>query len=964
MNNSNELKLLLLVVTFIFPAIVFSQSIEFKTSKASHHLANELSQEFHKVDLYKLEGEDLSQKVNKSNFDYQLKLNFGNKHKWNFQLQPFEVFTENAVIRELSSNGEILHPIPQNIAFRGYDENDPETIVTMIIHDKHVFAIVTNGEQRTYITSANKYIDAAADDLLLVFDQADQKSNEEGACGHDQYPEFTIASQDSNNNLGGQGFSQVGNCYDVALAVASDFQMYQDQGSTIQGTINHVLDVMADVNTNYVLNGSTNFDDGIVYVMVEQVVSTCSDCDPWTASTDSGILLDDFRDWALNGGFLNDHDMGSLWSDRNFEGATVGLAYTGSNLLCGNTAYHVLQDYTNNANNLRVMTAHEMGHNWGSGHTAGCIMNSSVNEATCWHINSQTVISAQIASQGPACLTLNCPGNPCDSLEDVVISNITSTGFDIAWTATTESAYRLRVRDESDFSIIHTTNPTSSTTMTINPVGWEDCKIYSVIVENDCGGTYGPITSAIVESFNPGACADFEADKLVGWLGAATIQFTDQSTGVTSWTWDFGDGNSSTAQNPSHTYNTIGIYTVSLTINGGISTKTRTDYIQILPDEALPYETTDGGDMEGNDFGADSQTAGRTTLWEKGVPSNYFNNATNCWVTDLDADVPSQNNESWLYGPRFDFSNVVTATLNLDLGMEAFFSNAPYGLQVHYSLDNGSTWTRLGTDADANWYNRGPSSAWALSTAVFADQRGFLYTNPSFSWSYDVTALAGNSSVIFGFVFSAAGGFSSGGYLAGAMLDNISVDATFPLPVELSSFNGEKEDKGVRLKWSTESEVNNDYFLIEKSTDGRNFEALGTVQGKGTTYNTESYDWLDDRPSIGVNYYRLTQFDFDGTFEIFNKIVAVTFYGDQEIQVSPNPVKGDQIQLIYQTNTPGELELDIYNTAGQLVQQLNVQTTASRNVFDISLNEISNGVYIIRATQGDTIQSLRFVKTQ
>jgi metallopeptidase family M12-like protein/type IX secretion system substrate protein len=193
--------------------------------------------------------------------------------------------------------------------------------------------------------------------------------------------------------------------------------------------------------------------------------------------------------------------------------------------------------------------------------------------------------------------------------------------------------------------------------------------------------------------------------------------------------------------------------------------------------------------------------------------------------------------------------------------------------------------------------------------------------------------------------------------------NNVSVTVDALVPVELIEFNGRLNQDKVLLSWRTATEINNDYFLIEKSVDGRNFEKLGTVKGDGNSVISQEYGLVDEHPIIGVNYYRLTQVDFDGNYEVFNKIVAIEYLGVQNMVIQPNPVKGDQIQLIYQTNTEGDLKVDIYNVTGQLVQQLDLEADATRNVFDISLNNFSSGVYIIRTAHHNNIQSLRFVKT-
>ena len=83
----------------------------------------------------------------------------------------------------------------------------------------------------------------------------------------------------------------------------------------------------------------------------------------------------------------------------------------------------------------------------------------------------------------------------------------------------------------------------------------------------------------------------------------------------------------------------------------------------------------------------------------------------------------------------------------------------------------------------------------------------------------------------------------------------------------------------VDLTWATASEINNDYFLVQHSSDGIRFDDLGTVVGAGTTTQSHSYDWMHDHPSAGVNYYRLKQVDFDGQFE-YSPIRVVMMDGD------------------------------------------------------------------------------------
>src|SRR5690606_16141183 len=87
-----------------------------------------------------------------------------------------------------------------------------------------------------------------------------------------------------------------------------------------------------------------------------------------------------------------------------------------------------------------------------------------------------------------------------------------------------------------------------------------------------------------------------------------------------------------------------------------------------------------------------------------------------------------------------------------------------------------------------------------------------------------------------------------------------------PLPVQLLDFNARAEDSEVHLTWTTLTEINNDYFTIERSADGKDWEELVAVPGSGNTNTVRRYSWDDRKPLLGRSYYRLKQTDFDGTF--------------------------------------------------------------------------------------------------
>ena len=278
------------------------------------------------------------------------------------------------------------------------------------------------------------------------------------------------------------------------------------------------------------------------------------------------------------------------------------------------------------------------------------------------------------------------------------------------------------------------------------------------------------------------AKADFTADEVLVYTGEV-IQFTDDSYKATSFAWDFNnDGiTDATTQNPTYAFATGGLKTIKLTINGSI-VKTKTDYIQVLPNLGIPYATSDGGsfdDVNNFHFGGKA-ILGTINLWERGVPTNYLttvSSGTKAWKTDLDADIIDDTYQCALFSPNFNFTASGSYTLSFRKSMEVTYCNAPFAVQVQYSTDKGTTWTRLGVNGSGtNWYNRYPSAGCPVDAAIFSDRYGWTTTVNSESTSYDVSFLAGNANVAFRIVFSVVTGYSSAGYTVdGFMVDDFAI---------------------------------------------------------------------------------------------------------------------------------------------------------------------------------------------
>ena len=167
-----------------------------------------------------------------------------------------------------------------------------------------------------------------------------------------------------------------------------------------------------------------------------------------------------------------------------------------------------------------------------------------------------------------------------------------------------------------------------------------------------------------------------------------------------------------------------------------------------------------------------------------------------------------------------------------------------------------------------------------------------------------------------------------------------------PLPVELTSFNAECEDNGVNVSWSTASEKNNDYFVLEKSTDMTSFTSIANISGQGTINQSTEYNYFDyDKQNI--SYYRLSQYDYNGTKQVF-----------KTISLSCNDNLNTQNISAYYNNNNQNIEINLGNTKNEkfniyLIDNIGRQITTKQVISNengtIYLNNLNlaKGVYNI-----------------
>jgi Secretion system C-terminal sorting domain len=173
---------------------------------------------------------------------------------------------------------------------------------------------------------------------------------------------------------------------------------------------------------------------------------------------------------------------------------------------------------------------------------------------------------------------------------------------------------------------------------------------------------------------------------------------------------------------------------------------------------------------------------------------------------------------------------------------------------------------------------------------------------------------------------------------------------TGALPVELTAFTAELNKNTVQLAWHTATETNNKGFDIQRSIEGKVWQSLGFVDGAGTTLLPQDYLFLDEKPYIGTNYYRLKQTDIDGAVS-FSKIVSVTNAKDLTYQIAPNPTKGFFVVNAPKIDESTPLSIVVFDMLGRKV----VTKSAPTHTTELDLSAYSAGTYIVELHYGNQV---------
>jgi hypothetical protein len=318
--------------------------------------------------------------------------------------------------------------------------------------------------------------------------------------------------------------------------------------------------------------------------------------------------------------------------------------------------------------------------------------------------------------------------------------------------------------------------------------------------------------------------------------------------------------------------------------------------------------------------------------------------SSNGWTATFNiiptAVIPEFTNCPWYYHYEIRYTMSVTftgSTTNRSISCNVYFNctggtgNQPYNSGGTYTSNSSTTLT---TNNNARQY-----------TAVSMYNYG---TNPNCN---QVSLADVNCKTV-------RIDYWGSGVTNGTIICNIPV----PLPITLLGFSGEKTGKAIQLKWSTATEINNSYFTIERSSDGKEFAELGKVKGAGNSNYIRNYNFSDENPFEGINYYRVKQTDFDGQFSYTPVIAIRNRFENEKLKILPNPVLNAGLAKV-NTKTGGIHNLLIVNQLGSILLKKQIELLGGEQIIDFDANGLIPGIYTMVLTdETGNIQKAEFIK--
>ncbi len=179
------------------------------------------------------------------------------------------------------------------------------------------------------------------------------------------------------------------------------------------------------------------------------------------------------------------------------------------------------------------------------------------------------------------------------------------------------------------------------------------------------------------------------------------------------------------------------------------------------------------------------------------------------------------------------------------------------------------------------------------------------------------------------------------------------------LPVTLASFTAEGLSNSIKLGWKTLSETNNKVYVVQRSQNGIDFNNILTIAAKN---EAASYIAFDSKPLNGVNYYRLVQYDVDGTYKELAITYATFTLQKPELRIYPNPVQ-DVLSIQSNEFDSGMVNLRIFSITGKQLLAQSISADSLNNGYSLNMsNGFEPGIYLLTISNSNHIRQVKIIK--
>jgi|GEM_PF-2624071 len=242
----------------------------------------------------------------------------------------------------------------------------------------------------------------------------------------------------------------------------------------------------------------------------------------------------------------------------------------------------------------------------------------------------------------------------------------------------------------------------------------------------------------------------------------------------------------------------------------------------------------------------------------------------------------------------------------------------------------------------------------------------FPFTTTTFSQTYGAVTATVDSVKVISFdwpILPAQGApfFANAGPIGNSNPWAISLNNQ-PLPVELLTFDAVAKGEKVKLNWSTLTEENADYYFVERTNDFVEHIQVAIVQAAGNSNSLLDYEGWDNSPHLGINYYRLSQVDFNGDVNVLTNYVPVRFGKDFKFEIL-YLLMDPSSSIVFDYNSNEPLQVLVYDLTGRLVlSKSSVAAYEGINVLPLDLPSLASGIYTLKLQNTKEEVSYRFIK--